>query len=421
MAGENAFESIFRAKIRAREARAELLASLLFAGSMLLSVITQVVLADADALPFFPVLRVFFFTFLGVTAVLSTLAYLGIWHPSLSFLNVAAQNFYLGFFLSTAAATVNAEFALTTAAPMFLVLVVCLTAFRMNPWLSLFAGAAGCTTMVVSYLGFMAPTLTPEILATNPAMAYPAVISRAIVLLAAGAACAIAADTMRRHLQARSRDEDRIELLERTFGRLLAPEVARRILDNDDWMKPERRDAVVMFADLKGFTHFAENRDPEEVADLLNECWTRAAAIVEEHGGVINKFLGDGFLALFGVPADHQNPELAAANTAGALQQSLTPFLESHGLALCIGIHAGPLIFGGIGSESRCEFTVIGTTVNVASRVESLNRSLDTRSLTTSPVAEKLGDSWNVHHRGEHQVKGIGSKFGVFEIRKGDA
>jgi adenylate cyclase len=299
---------------------------------------------------------------------------------------------------------------------MFFVLIVCMTAFRMNPWLSAFAGIATSLALVVAYFAWLAPHLTEEMLQTNPALAAPAVLSRAIVLLTAGAACAIASSAMRRHLAATEKDKTRIELMERTFGRLLAPEVARRILENDDWMKPERRDAVVMFADLQGFTKYSETKDPEDIAEYLNVCWGKAAEIVESHGGVINKYLGDGFLALFGVPVPLEDPESAAAHTATALQEALTPLLEKEGLGLCIGIHAGPLIFGGIGSENRCEFTVVGTTVNVASRVESLNRTLETRNLTTSVVADKLGEKWSLSPRGDHRVKGIGSAFGVFEL-----
>ncbi len=124
------------------------------------------------------------------------------------------------------------------------------------------------------------------------------------MLLIIGVACAFAAGTLRRQMRKRIDDEGRIHLLERTFGRLVAPEVAKQILENSDWMRPARREAVVLFADLKGFTKYSDGRSPEEVADYLNRCWSLAADIVEKHGGVINKYMGDGFLALFGVPLE---------------------------------------------------------------------------------------------------------------------
>lgn len=138
--------------------------------------------------------------------------------------------------------------------------------------------------------------------------------------------------------------------------------------------------------------------------------------IVETHGGVVNKFLGDGFMALFGVPIELPNAEEAAANTAVELQRALEPVLEPEGLSICIGIHRGEFIAGGIGSESRCEFTVIGTTVNVASRIETLNRELKTNCLASTDLVDRIHQSFETRSKGHRSVKGIQEPIEIHEL-----
>ncbi len=138
-------------------------------------------------------------------------------------------------------------------------------------------------------------------------IAWPATFARVIVLLAIGLAGAFAANNLRRQVVKRARDQDRIQLLSAPLAASSPLTVARQILDDKNWMSPALREAVVMFADHQGFHQILEKRSPEEVAGMLNKCWSVAADIVEHEGGVINKYLGDGFLAIFGVPLELKN------------------------------------------------------------------------------------------------------------------
>ena len=297
-------------------------------------------------------------------------------------------------------------------------LVISMTAFRLSPWLSFFSGALSALSLIAVYAVFMRPQITPEMLIATPTLGWLAIYGRVVVLFAIGVACALAASSLRQQIRKQEEDQTRIQLLERTFGRLVAPEVAKQILEDENWMKPARRDAVIMFADLQGFTKYSEGKSPEDVANFLNRCWSVAADIVEKHGGVINKYMGDGFLAIFGVPLELAGAEKAAAETAAELDRELAPLLKPDGLALCIGLHAGPMIVGGIGSEARCEFTVIGSTVNLASRLETLNRSLETRCLTSGQIAEKISGDWHMKDHGGHRVKGVADEVSVFELKE---
>jgi adenylate cyclase len=413
----SALDAALRQQLVPRQARAEFTSSAIFCATAFFIFGMVSALGYTRSFVALPVIQVTFLTFIGLLVALATLARRGWWHPALPFLNSGLQVTLLSIILSIAARERGAEFALTTVMPLMYCLAIAITAFRLDPRLSIFAGLASAAGLALAYGLAMRPTLTPELLEANPLLSWPSVIARSVVLLAIGGACAVAANSLRTQMKKAAADQSRIHLLERTFGRLVAPEVARQILENEDWMRPARRDAVVMFADLKGFTKYSESRTPEEVAAFLNRCWSVAADVVERHGGVINKYMGDGFLAIFGVPLELADAEEAAAKTALALQQEMASILEEENLELCLGLHAGPMIVGGIGSESRCEFTVIGSTVNLASRLETLNRALSTRCLTSEIVAEKISGAWDMTHRGGQRVKGVTDEVNVFELR----
>lgn len=405
-----------KAKSVRGQARAELISCAIFVGTTFLIFFVMSLVGGAREIHSFSTLRGAFIGYIAPLALLAVLAWRGWWHAALPYVNSALQVTLLSTFLFVLVRERGPEFALSTALPMMYCLAISITAFRLSPMLSFFTGVLSAGQLVALYGWFMRPHLTVEIIETNPTLSWPAVFARVAVLLAIGIACAFAARSLLVQTRKTAADQNRIQLLERTFGRLVAPDIAKRILEDDDWMVPSRREAVVMFADLKGFTAYSEGKSPEEVAEFLNRSWTIAAALVEEHGGVINKYMGDGFLAIFGVPLELENAETAAAETAGLLQRDLAPVLDPEGLSLCIGLHAGPMIVGGIGSEARCEFTVIGSTVNLASRLETLNRSLSTSCLTSESVAEKLHEHWEMKDKGGQQVKGVAGAVGVFEL-----
>jgi len=311
----------------------------------------------------------------------------------------------------------GAVYAMSSVPPLIYGVVIAVTAFRLSPKLCLFAGGLVALEYLALYNFVLLPRLTHETLRSLPSLKWDVTAMKAVMYLAIGVACALAAQSLKKSLRRNIEAASRNVVLERTFGRYVSPQIAREILSNEDAMAPRMAEAVVMFADLKGFTQFASRKTPAETAALLNRCWEQAIEIIESSGGVINKFLGDGFLALFGVPLAMPEAERVAARCAMALQVRLAPILEVEGLELCVGLHKGPVIAGGVGSESRSEFTVIGTTVNAASRIESLNRSLGTRCLASGQIAVALGDEFRLENKGEQALRGLSEPLQIFEVR----
>jgi adenylate cyclase len=140
-------------------------------------------------------------------------------------------------------------------------------------------------------------------------------------------------------------------------------------------METEEREVTVLFADLSGFTRIAENMAPRDVTAMLNQLFGFLTEEVFREGGTLDKFIGDAVMAFFGAPLDQPDHAACAVRAARALMARLEAFNASRDpaarLGLRIGINSGPVIVGDVGAQERRDYTVIGDTVNVASRLES--------------------------------------------------
>jgi adenylate cyclase len=180
------------------------------------------------------------------------------------------------------------------------------------------------------------------------------------------------------------------------------------------WNVQEVSRTTVMFADIVGFTSLTEKTNPSEVAKLLRAFFERATDIVLSNGGSINKFLGDGFMAVFGMPLSHEDDSDRAIRSAVALIEWVKKDTAGIRIQLRIGIDTGPVMGIMIGSPRRLEYTVIGNCVNVASRLQSMAEadriliSSETNSFVQKPVDTKL--------IGEIAVKGKQNPVIVYQV-----
>lgn len=186
------------------------------------------------------------------------------------------------------------------------------------------------------------------------------------------------------------------ELLSDTFGRSVDPRVRDHLLAGNIDLGGTLREAAVMFCDIRGFTTFSEGKREEEIVTILNEHFEVMDQGIGRYGGMINKFLGDGFLALFGLPLEVDNPcrdAFLAALDMVAANDELNQRRQARGdspLEIGVGLHYGPLVAGNIGSHRRSEYTVIGDAVNLASRIEGLTKRSGTRIVVTERFASLL-------------------------------
>jgi adenylate cyclase len=248
----------------------------------------------------------------------------------------------------------------------------------------------------------------------------PQYVAKAAILLVAGVASGFVAARLRRSIRrALESLEEHAHVLQ-VFGQHVSPEVAERLVGEEEGAKSEQRDVCIMFMDIRNFTAFAENRGPEQVVEYLNVIFDASVEAVATHHGIVNKFLGDGFMAVFGAPDMVDNP-CGAAVDAGLEVLRRIDALAAEGripaTRVGLGLHAGAAVVGNIGSARRKEYTVIGDVVNVASRVEALNKDLGSRMLVTEQVWDAAGKTDAEPLAREHlSVRGRQASLRIFQL-----
>ena len=188
----------------------------------------------------------------------------------------------------------------------------------------------------------------------------------------------------------------------------------------------EERELTVMFTDIAGFTSLSEGMDAVEVADFINQHLTLLAECVEQTGGTIDKYIGDALMAFWGAPQKMENTSAAACRAAALMAQRLRQdnrrrvAAGKRPIRLRIGIHTGPLVVGNIGAPGRINYTVVGDTVNVAQRLESLGKRVDADAevvaLLSAATADQLAGEFALRAEGEFQLRGKQRDIGVFRL-----
>lgn len=181
-----------------------------------------------------------------------------------------------------------------------------------------------------------------------------------------------------------------------SLGRIMDPKIAEILIKENPKVGGLRREATIMFCDIRNYTSLCEQMSVDELQEFLNEYWKGTVEIIMEQEGTIDKFHGDGVCVVFGAPALHEDDAVRAVRTAWRLVQNveiLNLRRESQRktpINIGVGIHLGEVIAGNIGSERRMDYTVVGDVVNVAARIEELNKKFGTKILISDSVYEKV-------------------------------
>lgn len=209
------------------------------------------------------------------------------------------------------------------------------------------------------------------------------------------------------------------------FNRFLDPRVVKELVDQGqtaEALTGESREITVLFSDIRGFTTLSEQSTPQEIVSLLNRYFTRQVEVIFKHGGTLDKFIGDAIMAFWGAPAEDPQHARHAVEAALEMSDVLDEFKRELGEAglhfdVGIGIHSGPAVVGFIGSERRQDYTAIGDTVNLSSRIEGETKGR-ARILVSAATRERCGDSFDFNDFGFYKVKGRAQEVQLLEPRR---
>jgi len=302
--------------------------------------------------------------------------------------------------------------------PLLYFVFILLSTLRLDFWLSTWTGAVAA----VQQLALVVWLVPLQIGSEQPEFALLFHLSRIIVLLAAGIIAGVVAGSLRRQFEnsvAAAAARDRVTNL---FGQHVSPAVVDRLLATSSEPESEMRTVCVLFLDIRGFTATTRLRPAGETVALLNDFFAEMIEVVDRHNGIINKFLGDGFLALFGAPL--KDPA-AAANALAAARGMLDAVdawnlvRPQQTLRIGIGIHIGEAVTGTVGSPQRKEYTVIGDTVNLAARLEQLTKETGSRLLVSNSMRDAMqanGDGGPATDLGPMAIRGYDEGVRVWRL-----
>lgn len=204
------------------------------------------------------------------------------------------------------------------------------------------------------------------------------------------------------------------------FGQYVSPSVANKLLEHKGDVKSELKTVCVMFLDIRSFTRFCEDKQPADVINFLNYVFSFMIEIINEHNGIINKFLGDGFMAIFGAPLSDGRDCVNAVRAALLIRKKLRDEIAARNIPdikIGIGLHVGEVITGHVGSSNRKEYTVIGDVVNLASRIEQLNKQFNSEILASEEVWKYIqDDGFDAENLGIIDVRGRAEGVRLFRL-----
>jgi adenylate cyclase len=329
---------------------------------------------------------------------------------------------YIGALIETSMPTVGLALhiesmgpveALGFVMPLIYFIFIILSTLRLDFFLSTFTGFVAASELLAMALHYH-PLVNPD---PEPEIYYH--LARSLVMFACGVLAGAVGLQLRRGFAASIHAATARDRVTNLFGQHVSPQVVERLLLEGAGTDSDIKRVAVMFVDFRSFTAASRSRSPQEVVDRLDGAFAVLVEILDRHGGIVNKFLGDGFLALFGAPFDAEDPAHRAVAAGREMLAAMERINTDNDwpLRIGIGIHFGEVVAGNIGSPRRKEYTVIGDTVNFASRIEALNKEFNSQFLISAAVRDALGeDGADAVSLGEVPIRGYEQPMRIWQL-----
>ncbi|AOP35373.1 guanylate cyclase [Leptospira tipperaryensis] len=305
--------------------------------------------------------------------------------------------------------------------------MIILSGFALNERLSILSGSYCGLQYLVFYILSRDGILeihSKDVLQWHDLTDPPIYFFKSMMMIFSGVVVGVLVRNTKRLLSEVLEREKEKSNISRLFGQFVSEEVKEKLLREGVTDRTEKKKVLILFSDLRSFTSLSEKSDPDRLILQLNEYFDRMADCITRNGGTIDKFIGDAIMAVFGGLVDVNSPADAALKTSQEMQRELEilnrewslsqfPILESG-----IGLHYGEVVQGAIGSKNRLDFTVIGDSVNTASRIEGLCSSLNEKILFSSAVYQLLSDEnrKRCNSLGKFKVKGRETEIDLYSL-----
>jgi adenylate cyclase len=280
---------------------------------------------------------------------------------------------------------------LQSAAGFLYVVFIVLSTLRLDFRLSVFTGLVAAA----EYVALSYAYLDPDVAAGTPFAAPPYYLAKGAVLALAGLAAGFVAHQLKRRVGNVYRTLQERQRVLSAFGQQVSPAIAEELLRAGPEIASKRSFVCVMFTDIRNFTPLVENKSPEEIVALQNVFFAEAVDVVNRNHGVINQFLGDGFMATFGAPLASGRDCANALAAARELVEGMRLLSQSGRIApltIGVGLHAGEAVSGNVGSDLRKQYSITGNVVILASRIEQLNKEYGSQILVSGEVLGSAGE-----------------------------
>lgn len=297
-------------------------------------------------------------------------------------------------------------------------LIIILSTLRLDLKLSIFTGILAAIEYILIYTHFFYSTSANR----NPNFEISSAlfIGWGIMFIGAGIAAGFVAEQIKIRIRQYFRlNQERNEIVN-LFGQQVSHSIVEELLKQKPDLGSKKQKVTVMFLDIREFTPFAEKHSPEVVVDYLNKLFSTMIEIVNSNHGIINQFLGDGFMATFGVPVSRGNHAKQAVQAGLEIIDKVADSINDGKIPptkLGIGIHSGKAITGNIGTDVRKQYSITGNVVILASRIEQLNKQYGTQLLISEEVkrAAFLKDN-SVEFLGEIKLKGRSNEIVIYKL-----
>ncbi|MGQ0656163.1 MAG: adenylate/guanylate cyclase domain-containing protein [Betaproteobacteria bacterium] len=300
---------------------------------------------------------------------------------TLRYLNAFVETSVPTLLMLTAARGTDPAHVLQSPAVLLYGVFIVLSTLRLDYRLPAFTGLVAATEYVALVLYFGERGTIDG----TPFAAPPFYLGKAVMLLLCGLAAGFVAHQLKRRIGNAWRSQQERQRLLNAFGQQVSPSIVDELMRQGGEIASRRAVVCILFMDIRNFTPMTERMTPEEIVALQNSVFSVAIDIVNRHGGVINQFLGDGFMATFGAPVSGG----ADCRSALAVARELVARLP---VRIGVGLHAGEAVTGNVGSAERKQYSITGAVVILAARIEQLNKEFGSQILASREVLAAAGE-----------------------------